>query len=713
MYVGEWLKFLTIFLHFRQENPNKYIAGLSKWVKSKVTHFTSCVSFLRELGEFQTARESEEKVRRKEEEEKKKESKEESGKSGVGGGEDAKSEAKKTESKKNARKTSDDPDAPLYSIFTTVTPKRAPPMPTTPREPSATSSYFPTPASGVFPARMSAASSRGTDEDDAEMTNIRDEFERMKAEVEAERTEVEKERRKNDGGGGAKKFDWRAKRDEAIRRRREREDEQLKRENKFEETSAASSASFVAVKQEETNDPDADDVQITKVTKAKSWQTCGEEEQEERDRRGRAAKKSASSSAVVVEKAAIDESASNANYNRKRLLFAPSPNPEVVKEEAADRLPVVESEMDLFNDGTDDDEDMFSATRRLEENSAEKDSAAKIAINDDGGEIRNRVSPSETNGKENLHLEEDQRGVRGGVKKRCLSSSSSKEGESGSSASKDAKPAKLMKKETLFDDDDDDFEDRSAKKSQKARRSSLKRFKKTADKSWTSEDSRAKDSKGDAERGEESVHPFSVRGKESATSTKSAAATRVALSTPLPDCPSVIECASCGGTLYSSSSSSTIEKKAVGDNDDVEEPFAFRALPFRLPRADDENLSSWSSSKPLVCPHQDRVIDAASAICLRTTMDPRKMEDMLVPLSSRTDDATGLPTVLWAEELGCGLRAFACAKCPTTARRKRHDTPVALEIMNDSNADVSPPLRKGEILFPRRFVKLCPKRIDG
>ena len=95
-------------------------------------------------------------------------------------------------------------------------------------------------------------------------------------------------------------------------------------------------------------------------------------------------------------------------------------------------------------------------------------------------------------------------------------------------------------------------------------------------------------------------------------------------------------------------------------------------------------------------------------------MDRREMKTLREMNSDETDDATGLPRVLWAEEWGCALRSYACSECPTSIRHRDNVPPVAFEIMNDTDADVdvSPPLKKGEILFLQRSVQLCQKRID-
>lgn len=86
-------------------------------------------------------------------------------------------------------------------------------------------------------------------------------------------------------------------------------------------------------------------------------------------------------------------------------------------------------------------------------------------------------------------------------------------------------------------------------------------------------------------------------------------------------------------------------------------------------------------------------------------MTPREKEAAFSPLSMSADETTGLPTVLWAENLGCGLRKLSCYKCMPT-RVSNENYFVALEVVNDSEK-VTPPLKKGEILFPRQLIRIC------
>ena len=92
-------------------------------------------------------------------------------------------------------------------------------------------------------------------------------------------------------------------------------------------------------------------------------------------------------------------------------------------------------------------------------------------------------------------------------------------------------------------------------------------------------------------------------------------------------------------------------------------------------------------------------------------MEPREKEAAFMPIPRALDETTGLPTVLWAEELGCALKGLACRLCPRQRNSTAKDNFVALEVMNDSSR-TSPALRKGEVIFPLNRVRVCAKRID-
>ena len=643
-----------------------------------MTNFNSCVDFLRELGEFQIARKSED-IQRKKEETAERIIEEESSNDVTRNESDA--------SKQESR-TPTNPDAPLYSIFTTVTPKRPPPMVP---ETSTTSSYFPSPATGAFPSstpveETSTLSSREIDgRDDGgveERDDIRYEFERMKAEVEVERTVVENERKRNQSLAqkGKTKFDWRAKRDEAMRKKKEREEERIRNETESNSTKES------VVKQEVIDDDDY--VSITKVTKAKSCSGF--------KREGEIQEVVKSSSSSVIECADPvqdnDEKASASNVNnRKRLLFAQSPAADLgqlMNKNDADGTLVAGSEMDLFTDGTDDDEDMFAATRQLERSIEKEEKDMKEIDVGNGKVISNQVFSDKSNDdNSSIVVVVGNEPPKGGVK-RCLSSDSpDKDDASNLDDRNNCNLPTPVKKEVTLIYDEDDFVSKSGKKPQ---RRSLKRFKKAANSSWTSDENRREETENTVQAVES--HPFAVR-----TSKVTTASTKVtnsnASDAPTEPCSSEILCASCGGAFA-----------------DSKDELSFHSVRFSLPFSS-AAPADLSTLKPLSCLH--KVLDISSTF-VGVEMK-RPFNETLAPLAPKNDELTGLPSVLWAENLGCALKSLGCVQCLRGRRQRNRSSPgnlVAFEIMNDSQVSLTS-LSEGMILFQRSSIRVCPERVPS